>query len=564
MDPSDAPGDFFGREVEMAALESHAIGVTVIAGGSGIGKTSLVKRLQRAWSQEGERRPFPVYVQMSGFVATAETTGLHWLEYLLYYLERARGVTSPVAPRLQYIPQFADVIARVANELAATARAHRGIVFLIDEADHLLPFADQVSAVVQNLREAQDNTRYTLGFVFAGSRDVCDFREKRGSRLFRKAHIIVLGPLADGTSAALVQAANVHSPEEILSSAGGHPLLLRGLIDALEGSHVQVDAAVERVLTERVEVLRSLWHGQNGLRKSERDLYLRIVREGLPDASDISIATVRRFEPSLTPNDAISYLKALYAHGFLRNGSKDGTFRLGGRLLIEFARRENRPRASPRGDFVPGTTEWSLLAAFVYHDLPGVKEHAGVDRGLRALRTIAGLKARFVGHGGGATVAEQQARALYTCMVLEDKLIYVAPPADYVPGGQRPRPAAEVLETRSGTCLDLALLYAAVLESVGLHAVLFLRRGHCLAGFWAGESRASSPVCLEHAVVLEAISQRVLLPVETVLLDHQRPGDFDEATGVGERIVRDPAGFLAMVDVRRCREDGILPQEHPI
>src|SRR5262249_31677725 len=63
-------------------------------------------------------------------------------------------------------------------------------------------------------------------------------------------------------------------------------------------------------------------------------------------------------------------------------------------------------------------------------------------------------------------------------------LTYAEPPASFGHEGQKIRLPAMVLEQGLGTCLDLALLFAAAVEQAGLHPLIVLTEGHALAGAW--------------------------------------------------------------------------------
>lgn len=58
------------------------------------------------------------------------------------------------------------------------------------------------------------------------------------------------------------------------------------------------------------------------------------------------------------------------------------------------------------------------------------------------------------------------------------------PPAGFEAQGQKIRTLSQVFQGRVGTCLDTALLFAAVLEQAGLNPVLILTRGYALCGVW--------------------------------------------------------------------------------
>lgn len=53
--------------------------------------------------------------------------------------------------------------------------------------------------------------------------------------------------------------------------------------------------------------------------------------------------------------------------------------------------------------------------------------------------------------------------------------------------GQRVRIPSAVKQTKAGTCMDMTLLYAALLELVGLYPILVLVQGHIFCGVWLDE-----------------------------------------------------------------------------
>jgi hypothetical protein len=82
---------------------------------------------------------------------------------------------------------------------------------------------------------------------------------------------------------------------------------------------------------------------------------------------------------------------------------------------------------------------------------------------------------------------DAQVKALWSALSFQFGLRYINPPPTYTPQAQRLRTPSEVLRTKAGTCIDLALLVAACLEYIGIYPVLFLLPGHALPGFWRNE-----------------------------------------------------------------------------
>src|SRR5690606_10229982 len=77
----------------------------------------------------------------------------------------------------------------------------------------------------------------------------------------------------------------------------------------------------------------------------------------------------------------------------------------------------------------------------------------------------------------------QQVAAVWN-VLLALKLDYAYPPSSFERTGQKIRPPAVVLETRRATCLDSALLLAALFEQMQLHPLIVLEQGHAYVGVW--------------------------------------------------------------------------------
>ncbi len=81
---------------------------------------------------------------------------------------------------------------------------------------------------------------------------------------------------------------------------------------------------------------------------------------------------------------------------------------------------------------------------------------------------------------------DQIVAASYAAMA-EKGINYANPPASWEQAGQKVRTPAEVLGGRLGTCLDLSVVLAAVLEQCGLHPLLLMLEEHALVGYWREE-----------------------------------------------------------------------------
>lgn len=91
---------------------------------------------------------------------------------------------------------------------------------------------------------------------------------------------------------------------------------------------------------------------------------------------------------------------------------------------------------------------------------------------------------------------------------------------------QEVRTPTEVITTHQGTCLDLALLFAACLEAQFVHPIVVILDGHALVAFWRGyygeeklppvprKNSSSQPAVLAAATVGDLLQRNQIVPVE--------------------------------------------------
>lgn len=128
-----------------------------------------------------------------------------------------------------------------------------------------------------------------------------------------------------------------------------------------------------------------------------------------------------------------------------------------------------------------------------------------LDRAQRHLMAL--LDDAAAGFEGYDTVdpeegVDLQVRAIWAALAFDFDIAYAPPPPTYSVASQRLRTPSDVLRERRGTCIDLSLLLAACLEYADIDAVIFLTRGHALAGYW--RSREGRQGFLDAKSVLES------------------------------------------------------------
>lgn len=191
------------------------------------------------------------------------------------------------------------------------------------------------------------------------------------------------------------------------------------------------------------------------------------------------------------------------------------------------------------------------------------------------------------GDEGG--VVDLQVRAIWSALLYETPLSYINPPPTYTPGAQRVRTPGQIFAGRHGTCLDLALLFAACLEYIGLMPVIFLIQGHAFPGYWRSEQawsrwlgissgnegdellQADQPAASNvprrrkgwvfgreaFPEIVPLLNDGGLAPIETTELTKR--GSFAGALDLGFRNLATGWNFDALIDLQSARTSSVTP-----
>lgn len=199
-----------------------------------------------------------------------------------------------------------------------------------------------------------------------------------------------------------------------------------------------------------------------------------------------------------------------------------------------------------------------LLAAFVRPTDPSVDVilREAADKLAKANRSpgldgyAKGKKAR----------AWEIAEAVWAALVGHG-IAYVLPPKSFERHGQPVRGPSEILERQVGTCLDLALLYAACLEQAGLNPLVVLTEGHAFAGLWLKDEEFSTPVIDDAQMLRKRIQLEEMLLVEMTALTGNAPARFKQAVALGAKHVDEDAAtpFELAIDIKKARSARIRP-----
>ena len=188
---------------------------------------------------------------------------------------------------------------------------------------------------------------------------------------------------------------------------------------------------------------------------------------------------------------------------------------------------------------------------------------------------------------------DEQVRALWSSLLYNFNISYINPPPTYNLTAQRLRTPTEIIEGRRGTCIDLALLFAACLEYVDIYPVIFLLKNHAFPGFWrsskfqddfrkvaerfqtnksVSEAKQGEVSTVQvwpwyHTMnaydeIMDVIDHGHLYPIETIGLTQRlgyRDSIFEAMLKLKNEHKREMYEFEGMIDVTQARHIPITP-----
>jgi hypothetical protein len=222
------------------------------------------------------------------------------------------------------------------------------------------------------------------------------------------------------------------------------------------------------------------------------------------------------------------------------------------------------------------------LASFILSRDPAVARIVdAAERYVTALRDDIG--SGFDGYQSRDEMADDpdeaidlQVRAIWSALINDIPLSYINPPPTFTKDAQILRTPFDTVNGRRGTCIDLALLFAACLEYVEIHPVIFVLYDHAFPGYWRNEQSRTEFMEMKVAIdagktanakgdqsfdefdeVTQLVNSGQLIPLETVWLT-RRLG-FQEAVDAGLENLINRSDFGALLDVKLARDKGVMP-----
>ncbi len=229
----------------------------------------------------------------------------------------------------------------------------------------------------------------------------------------------------------------------------------------------------------------------------------------------------------------------------------------------EALRADIEVKATPYDQWMGAQVRPELLAEFVTPNHPLVSRVLSAAAAI--LKDMTGSDA-FDGYlSGSPTAARAQMAAIYQAL-RQVGISYVVSPPSFERTGQRVRMVPKVLGEKLGNCLDLSLLYASCLEAAGLHPILVLLKGHCMAGAWLARDCSAQPVGDDAAFLLSGAVSGVsdIAVIECTCIAQAQPVGFEQAADIAISELENEDRFECHIDVARARLCGIRPMPLPV
>lgn len=197
------------------------------------------------------------------------------------------------------------------------------------------------------------------------------------------------------------------------------------------------------------------------------------------------------------------------------------------------------------------------LASFVTPNHPAVNRI--VVEAAKILKEMTGSSTLAEYQTGNSTDVMLQIAAVYAALHNES-IVYRALPASFEKVGQRVTLPEQVLSAKLGNCIELTLLFASVLEAIGINPAVVIQSGHAFLGVWIVNDCCQYSVCDDVSYIEKKCSQGIseMIVLETTKITDEKTS-FKEALEIANVTLADIDKFEMMIDIHRCRLEGIRP-----
>jgi hypothetical protein len=117
-----------------------------------------------------------------------------------------------------------------------------------------------------------------------------------------------------------------------------------------------------------------------------------------------------------------------------------------------------------------------------------------------------------------------------------------------------------VIQSKVGNCLELTVLFATVLEAIGINSGVVIQNGHAFLAVWLVNDYYSHSICDDGSFIekkcAEGIGEMMVIECTAVAGED---ASFESAVAAATRELADRSKFVMFIDVLRCRHERIFP-----
>ena len=349
---------------------------------------------------------------------------------------------------------------------------------------------------------------------------------------------------------------------EVKLTKGGEVLAERSANVALIPPQPHLSLSYDRSINyafqqNSIPVVKELRLRNNGV--GRKDLVLRLTTE--PAFAPPTEIRLQAIDPA--GEFQVSPLDLKLGHDFLAELNE----KVSGWLKVEMLEGGEVVQSITEPISLLARNEWcglvalpEILAAFVLPNDPAVMTILGCASDI--LKEATGRSGLNGYQDKSRKRAWEQAAAIYKA-IGELGIRYINPPASFESTGQKVRFPSEILNQRFGTCLDLALLFAACYEQAGLRPFVFMHDGHAYAGCWLEERSLPEPAGDDLQQVRKFADDELLTVFETTTVTSENPGTLNDAELLAKPHLKTEKPFRLALDVHASRSARISPLPVP-
>ena len=197
------------------------------------------------------------------------------------------------------------------------------------------------------------------------------------------------------------------------------------------------------------------------------------------------------------------------------------------------------------------------LVSFVTPDTPAVRQL--IVKAAQKLKDLSGSSSFTEYQSGNPNEVVRQVAAIFATLH-EEGIVYRSMPASYEQIGQRITLPEQVLSGKLGNCIELSLLFASVLEGVGINSGIILENGHAYLGIWLVNDSCRYST-LDDASFIEKKSSKgidEIMVIESTGITAENTS-LEQSRLTAEQHLSKTENFQLFIDVRRCRLERFLP-----